>query len=69
MKPDAQSPEDPAGPAWRTAQAFGCDMDLLAESLTLTPAERLRLHDIAVKRIELLEAAMKAAHDGLGPSA
>jgi hypothetical protein len=69
MKPDAQSPDDATGPAWRAAQAFGCDMDLLAESLTLTPAERLRLHNIAIRRVEQLESAMKAAHDDLRPPA
>jgi hypothetical protein len=52
------------GPAWRAAAAYGCDMDLLAESLALTPAERLRLHTIALRRVQQLEAAMKKAHDG-----
>ncbi len=63
MKPEASPLEIRPGPAWRAAELFGCDMDLLAESLTMTPAERLRLHDIAVTRIEQLEAAMKAARD------
>jgi hypothetical protein len=53
-----------SGPAWRAAEAYGCDMDLLAESLALTPAERLRLHTIALRRIEQLEAATKRARDG-----
>ena len=47
------------GPAWQAAKNFGCDMDLLEESLALPPAERLRLHTIALRRIEQLEAAMK----------
>lgn len=42
------------GPAWHKAEAYGCDMDLLAESLALTPAERLRLHTIALRRVEQL---------------
>jgi hypothetical protein len=55
-------PED--GPAWRAARADGCDMDLLEESLSLSPEERLRLHDIALRRIELLEKAMKGTPGG-----
>jgi len=58
-----------SGPAWRAAEEFGIDMDLLAESLALTPAERLRLHMIALRRVERLEAAMKRARDGSRPPA
>ena len=47
------------GPHWLAAKEAGCDMDLLAESFALSPAERLRLHDIALRRIEQLEVAMK----------
>ena len=50
------------GPYWLAAKESGCDMDLLADSFTLSPAERLRLHGIAVRRIEQLEVAMKEAH-------
>lgn len=52
------------GPAWRAAKDLGVDMELLEESLALSLAERLRLHDIAVTRVEQLEAAMKKAVDG-----
>ena len=50
---------DESGPAWLAAAELGCDMELLAESLALSPAERLRLHTIALRRIERLEAAMQ----------
>ena len=57
------------GSAWQAAKDFGCDMDLLEESLGLTPTERLRLHTIALRRVELLEAAMKRESGGSRPSA
>jgi hypothetical protein len=43
-------------------------MSLLEESLALSPAERLRLHGIALRRIELLEVAMRKARDARRPS-
>jgi hypothetical protein len=51
------------GPRWLAAERAGYDMDLLAESLSLSPAERLRLHAIALRRVELLEAAMRKTFD------
>jgi len=48
-------------PAWRAAEAAGCDMQLLEESLAASPEERLRLHGIALKRLLHLEAAMREA--------
>jgi hypothetical protein len=56
------------GEAWLAAQAFGCDMDLLEESLALSPSERLRLHDIALGRVAQLEAAMKEDLGGHRPT-
>jgi hypothetical protein len=58
-RPAESSSTPPSDPAWRAAEAYGCDMDLLEESLSLTPAERLRLHMIALRRLEQLEAAME----------
>ncbi len=55
--------------AWRAAQAFGFDMDLLKESLELSPDERLRLHEIALRRLTRLEAAFKDARSGHRPPA
>lgn len=49
--------------AWSAAEAAGHDMTLLQESLELTPDERLRLHDLAVARLERLELAMGRPHD------
>ena len=69
MSPDALPPDIGPGPAWCAARLHGCDMDLLEESLALTPAERLRLHDIAVRRVEQLEAAMRESRNGLRPPA
>jgi hypothetical protein len=48
---DLKGSEDLHGPAWRAAELYGCDMDLLSESLSLSPAERLRLHGIALRRV------------------
>ena len=49
---------DPVGPDWYAAEAAGHDMLLLLESAELTPDERLRLHGLAVARLERLELAM-----------
>ena len=51
--------KNPPGPHWLAAKESGCDMDLLAESFALSPAERLRLYGIALRRVEQLEAAMR----------
>jgi hypothetical protein len=65
---DKSSPRHEAS-AWHAAEEYGCDMDLLDESLALSPAERLRLHTIALRRLEQLEAAMRKARGGTGPTA
>ena len=34
-----------AGPAWRAAKAYGCDMSLIEDNLRRTPLERIRMLD------------------------
>lgn len=34
-----------AGPAWRAAEAYGCDMSLIEDNLRSTPLERIRILD------------------------
>lgn len=65
MTQDAATP-DTVQSAWEAARLYGCDMDLLEESLSLTPAERLRLHDIAIERVRQLEIAIKDTASGNG---
>ena len=57
------------GPHWLAAKESGCDMDLLAESFALSPAERLRLYGIALRRVEQLEAAMRETRGVNRPTA
>lgn len=45
--------------AWETAAEQGIDMSLVELSLTLTPDERLRQHDSALRTLLMLEAAGK----------
>ncbi|MDB6025435.1 MAG: hypothetical protein JWM68_1658 [Verrucomicrobiales bacterium] len=40
-----------AGPAWRAACEFGCDMSLVEESLRMTEEERLADHQRALNRL------------------
>ena len=40
-----------AGPAWRAAHAEGIDMALIEDTLRLTPLERLRKHQGALKLV------------------
>jgi len=56
----------PSGPAWQAAEAAGHDMALLLESMEMTPAERLRMHELAIERLERLEAAMARKRAGGG---
>ncbi|TPW12151.1 MAG: hypothetical protein FD129_1519, partial [bacterium] len=65
QEPDSVTDER-AGPDWIAAEAAGHDMTLLLESAELTPEERLRLHDLAVARIEILEAAVAGGRRGNG---
>jgi hypothetical protein len=45
--------------AWREAEAYGCDMELLEEHLAMTPAQRIRAHASALALAEKLQAAME----------
>jgi len=46
-----------AGPAWKAAETYGCDMSLIESNLLKTPADRLRAHANALDAaIELREA-------------
>src|SRR5262245_47369106 len=67
MSTDNRSSYDDS-PAWRAARETGLDMDLLEESLLLSPEERLRLHAIALNRVEVLERAMKGSKGHEVPS-
>jgi hypothetical protein len=46
-----------AGPAWRAAHAEGIDMALVEDTLRLTPAERLRMHQGALKLVLAVKRA------------
>jgi len=51
-----------AGPAWRTACAYGFDMSLVEDALQMTVEERLDSHQRALDLIlELREAAQRHA--------
>jgi len=41
--------------AWAVAEAYGCNMKLLEESLRRTPAERIAVHGAILNLIEVLE--------------
>ena len=51
-----------AGPAWRAAEAYGCDMSLIEDNLRRTPLERLRQHDRALEMILQLRNAVEHSH-------
>ena len=55
-----------AGPAWRAAEAYGCDMSLIEDNLSRTPLERLRALDRALETIFALRQAMKGSQPALG---
>jgi len=50
-----------AGPAWRAAEAYGCDMSLIEDNLRRTPIERLRAHNRALETILILRKAMESS--------
>ena len=56
----ATKPSEPS--AWRTAAAWGVDMDLLALNLRRTPAERMRHHNQALATIIALQKAGAKHH-------
>ena len=47
------------GAAWRAAEAYGFDMSLIEANLRKTPAERIRLHAIALRTALALRDAMR----------
>jgi hypothetical protein len=47
------------GPAWRAAEAYGCDMSLIESNLRRTPAERIRDHSRALATATALREAME----------
>ena len=48
-----------AGPAWKAAEAYGCDMSLIEINLRKTPAERIRDHSHALATATALREAME----------
>ena len=53
--------------AWEAARQAGFDMDLLEDSLQRSPAERLRLHDLALATANMLRRAMKERDRAIDP--
>ena len=47
------------GPAWKAAEAYGCDMSLVEANLELTPLERIRRNDWALATTETLRKAVE----------
>jgi len=54
----------PEGPCWQAARAWGCDMSLLEHNLKLTPDQRIRNHQRALRTVVLLRQAMEKHHAG-----
>jgi len=58
-------PETPVpsacGPAWQAAIDMGFDMSLIEDNLAKTPWERMQDHDGALRLVDLLQEAKKAA--------
>jgi len=55
-RPREQSSSEPPD-AIREAVEYGIDISLLRANLALTPAERLRRHQIALNTVEMLREA------------
>lgn len=53
-----QTPSEPTG-AVRAAVEYGIDVEMLRANLALTPAERLRRHQIALNTVEMLRKARR----------
>ena len=64
MKEDAHPVARPPGPAWKAAEAYGCDMSLIEVNLGKTPCERIRAHDRALAMALALRAAMDRRRAG-----
>ena len=64
MTPERKRPkpqeEPPAPDAVREAEEYGIDISLLRANLLLTPAERMRRHQIALDRMRRLQKARLA---------
>lgn len=54
----------PPNPAWEAARQAGLDMDLLEDCLSRSPAERLRIHAVALQTADQLRRAMKERQNG-----
>ncbi len=54
--PEQSTPPEPPD-AIRAAVEYGIDISLLRANLALTPAERLRRHQIALNTVEMLREA------------
>ena len=52
-------PPEPSG-AIRAAVEYGIDIEMLRANLALTPAERLRRHQIALNTVEMLRKGKRA---------
>ena len=57
-----RTPLEPRG-AIRAAVEHGIDIEMLRANLALTPAERLRRHQIALNTVEMLRKAMNRPRD------
>jgi len=57
-RPPEQTPPEPPE-AIRAAAEYGIDISLLRANLALTPAERLRRHQIALNTVEMLREAKR----------
>jgi len=57
-RPQEQNPPEPPD-AIREAIQYGIDISLLRANLVLTPAERLRRHQIALNTMEMLREAKR----------
>jgi len=57
-RPQEQTPPEPTD-AIREAVEYGVDISLLRANLALTPAERLRRHQIALNTVEMLREAKR----------
>ena len=53
--------------AWESARQAGFDMELLEDGLQRSPAERLRLHDLALATASMLRRAMKERNRAIDP--
>ncbi|HWB59511.1 MAG TPA: hypothetical protein VG733_08465 [Chthoniobacteraceae bacterium] len=62
--PDTLSPHTPVtnGPEWQKAAEAGWDMTLLAESIRMTPWQRIQQHRSALSLATMLRDAMVKSH-------